>query len=522
MSASAVLGDAALLARASPLSSRAARGKKIKMPSRQRLAGRSRSLSRARSVLPRAAVANNVVRLTFELEGGNPNARVVGQHPALGAWNVDGGVKHGDVITIEAAAARSLEYKWHDGTRWENGENRKLVLPSTGDASSLMALAVRDAGVSFVEPPTVVRPPAPQQQQQQQQRQQHQQHNQQRPQHHQSQPQQRQPRKWEPSSAREAPRHLANTMDRSHSNGDGPPAWYSNAVVYAIQTLGFCDCEGPPSNFAPGDRLERLIDDGWLEHVARLGCTVLYLGPLMKTSNELGHGYDTADYFDVDPRLGSVATLRRVVDAAHFLGIRVILDGVFNHTGRDHFAAQDVYRNGRASQYWDWYYAREGPNGIELEGWEGHAGLPRLNHSNPGVREHLFEAGKFWLSERGVNIDGWRLDVAHEVPPEFWRDFARACLDVKPDCVLLGELMHGDYNAHVAPGVLHSGTNYQLSKALWSALNDANYWELAHSYERDASMYGNLTLLNFLGNHDQARSIHWFPYDRVGVVNADP
>jgi glycosidase len=123
-------------------------------------------------------------------------------------------------------------------------------------------------------------------------------------------------------------------------------------VVYSIQTLGFCDCEGPPSHFEYGERLARLIDDGWLDHVSRLGCTVLYLGPLMKTSEELGHGYDTADYFEVDPRLGTMATLRRVVEAAHALQIRVIVDGVFNHTGRDHFAARDVLQRGSQSQYW--------------------------------------------------------------------------------------------------------------------------------------------------------------------------
>ena len=284
-----------------------------------------------------------------------------------------------------------------------------------------------------------------------------------------------------------------------------PPEWYNEAVVYAIQTLGFCGCEGPPEGFSTGERLMKLVDEGWLDHVARLGATVLYLGPLMRTSRDLGHGYDTADYFEVDPRLGSVATLRRIVDAAHALGLRVILDGVFNHTGRDHFAARDVLERGRASPYWDWYYATEGPGGVELRGWEGHVGLPELNHDNPEVRRHLMDAGKFWLSAEGADIDGWRLDVAHEVSPDFWREFAAECRATKPDCALLGELMHGDYNTHVGPGLLDSGTNYQLSKALWSSLNDHNYWELAHSFERDGQMYGGLTMLNFLGNHDQCR-----------------
>ena len=128
----------------------------------------------------------------------------------------------------------------------------------------------------------------------------------------------------------------------------------------------------------------KLVDEGWLDHVARLGATVLYLGPLMRTSRDLGHGYDTADYFEVDPRLGSVATLRRIVDAAHALGLRVILDGVFNHTGRDHFAARDVLERGRASPYWDWYYATEGPGGVELRGWGGPRRPPRAQPRQPG------------------------------------------------------------------------------------------------------------------------------------------
>lgn len=144
---------------------------------------------------------------------------------------------------------------------------------------------------------------------------------------------------------------MSASSERRDADG-GLPQWYRDAVVYSIQTLGFCDCEGPPAQFTEGERLSRLIDDGWLEHVARLGCTVLYLGPLMKTSQDLGHGYDTADYFEVDPRLGNMSTLRRVVEAAHALHIRVIVDGVFNHTGRDHFAAKDVLQNGSKSQYW--------------------------------------------------------------------------------------------------------------------------------------------------------------------------
>ena len=451
----------------------------------------------------RSVVSCTAVHLKFELEG-HPEARVVGGHPALGGWNAAGGVKNGDIITI--ADASQIEYKWVDGETWEVRENRLLTLPALADPESSVALAVRDRAPvwSAPEPAAPARQdefagwsPAPTQQFREPERAAYQE------------PERAAYRQEPPREHQMAHTNAPSAAPRDPNAGryqEGrPPRWFTDSIVYAIQTLGFCGCDGPPEQFSQGERLNMLVEDGWLDHMARLGATVLYLGPLMRTSRDLGHGYYTADYFEVDPRLGSVATLRRVVDAAHALGIRVILDGVFNHTGRDHFAARDVLANGRNSRYWDWYYASEDGNGVHLKGWEGHVGLPELNHNNPEVRAHLKECGRFWLSPEGADIDGWRLDVAHEVAPDFWREFAAACNDAKPDCALLGELMHGDYNTHVGPGLLDSGTNYQLSKALWSSLNDHNYWELQHSFQRDEDMYGNLTMLNFLGNHYQCR-----------------
>ena len=435
--------------------------------------------SSRRSTASRVAVRCNAVHLKFELEG-HPDARVVGGHPALGAQNAAAGVKNGDIITIEGAS--EVEYKWVDGDTWEDRANRRLVLPSLADPESSVALAGARplGGVGTTPRPRPRRLPA-------------------------GFPRAR--LRLPAARPRGPPGGLpsASSAGSAAPRQDGrSPEWYNGPPVRHPDPR-LLRLRGPPEGFSTGERLMKLVDEGWLDHVARLGATVLYLGPPMRTSRDLGHGYDTADYFEVDPRLGSVATLRRIVDAAHALGLRVILDGVFNHTGRDHFAARDVLERGRASPYWDWYYATEGPGGVELRGWEGHVGLPELNHDNPEVRRHLMDAGKFWLSAEGADIDGWRLDVAHEVSPDFWREFAAECRATKPDCALLGELMHGDYNTHVGPGLLDSGTNYQLSKALWSSLNDHNYWELAHSFERDGQMYGGLTMLNFLGNHDQCR-----------------
>tara|TARA_B110000977_G_scaffold29882_3_gene38988 strand:+ start:311 stop:2269 length:1959 start_codon:yes stop_codon:yes gene_type:complete len=472
---------------------RAAAGAVALRAPRSTVAGGRKSSSTRRGV-----VRCTAVHLKFELEG-HPEARVVGGHPALGGWNAAGGVKNGDIITINDGQSSTIEYKWVDGDTWEVRENRSLTLPALADPDSSVALAVRDRSPVWTEQVAQRSnnssefagwSPAPTQQYQEPERTTYQE------------PVREQ---YTPPAQSFTPSQSADPSAGRYADGR-PPRWFTDSIVYAIQTLGFCGCEGPPGQFTEGERLNMLVEDGWLDHMARLGATVLYLGPLMRTSHDLGHGYDTADYFEVDPRLGSVATLRRVVDAAHALGIRVILDGVFNHTGLDHFAARDVRQNGRNSKYWDWYYAQEdGNGGATLKGWEGHVGLPELNHDNPEVRQHLMDCGRFWLSPDGADIDGWRLDVAHEVQPDFWRYFASACKETKNDCALLGELMHGDYNTHVGPGLLDSGTNYQLSKALWSSLNDHNYWELQHSFQRDEDMYGNLTMLNFLGNHDQCR-----------------
>eukprot|EP00237_Pycnococcus_provasolii_P012158 CAMPEP_0205951674 /NCGR_PEP_ID=MMETSP1459-20131121/3097_1 /ASSEMBLY_ACC=CAM_ASM_001120 /TAXON_ID=41880 /ORGANISM="Pycnococcus provasolii, Strain RCC931" /LENGTH=647 /DNA_ID=CAMNT_0053323401 /DNA_START=93 /DNA_END=2034 /DNA_ORIENTATION=+ len=454
---------------------------------------------RARHQRAYAAAHNssNSSQVMVVFETSSEDFAVVGDHPAIGKWKPQQGIKAGETCVFPSGAR--IEYKWiekcADDARWEHGENRVLTLPTTASDDVRLKLTVQDAAPAFEEPVQVAHEPsfnaaaaaaAPHQPTStaQQQTQQH---------------------YAPPAPAAHAPAAAAAAATNTPDDAGEVPGWYVGAVVYCVQTLGFCGVEGPPANFDAAPRLEMLINDGWLQHIASLGCTVLYLGPLMETSSELGHGYDTKDYFSVDPRLGSVDTLRRVVAAAHDAGLRVIVDGVFNHTGRDHFACRDVLENGRASQYWDWFYAHEGPHGVEIEGWEGHHGLPRLNHANPAVRQHLIDAGRFWLSAEGAGIDGWRLDVAHEVDPGFWREFASACRAERSDCLLLAELMHGDYNTHVGPGLLNSGINYQLSKALWSSLNDKNYFELAHSLDRDDSMYGHLVLTNFIGNHDTPR-----------------
>eukprot|EP00899_Mesostigma_viride_P021855 jgi/Mesvir1/29671/Mv21510-RA.1 len=287
------------------------------------------------------------------------------------------------------------------------------------------------------------------------------------------------------------------------------PDWFRRAVFYHVQSLGFFGVEtaeiaGMAVNDGRGPVVDKLSQiRAWYPHLEALGVTAIYFGPLFESGT---HGYDTADYFAIDRRLGDVPTFTSIVGELRARGIRVILDGVFNHTGTRFFAFQDVMRHGRQSRYADWFFLSDGTSrygNFKYQTWEGHQHMPKLNVNNQEVREYIFQVARYWLSE--VGVDGWRLDVASDIAPEFWAQFAPACKAVKSDCVLVGELIHGNYKLWVGSGRLDSCTNYQLSKAIWSSLNDANYFELAHSMQRDMDLYKGLVLFNFLGNHDVPR-----------------
>ncbi len=286
------------------------------------------------------------------------------------------------------------------------------------------------------------------------------------------------------------------------------PAWARESVFYHIYPLGFLDA--PPQNDPEAEPVPRLAElRKWYDHIAGLGANAIYFGPLFES---VRHGYDTTDYFQIDRRLGDVALFREIVGELHDRGFKVILDGVFNHTGREFFAFRDIRDHRQESQYVDWYRVDWNSDssyhdGFSYDTWEGHQGLPRLNLDNPDVRQYIFEVSRMWLGD--VGVDGWRLDVAYEISPDFWWEFRRESKSVNPDCLLLGELVHGDYRTWVAPDLLDSGTDYQLHKAFWSSLNDANLWELKYALERayhsELGVFKELTLLNFLGNHDVTR-----------------
>lgn len=295
------------------------------------------------------------------------------------------------------------------------------------------------------------------------------------------------------------------------------PEWFEEGLMYQIYPLGTPGAGGggffggvPATNdltSPPENKL--LLLRQWYSHLVKLGVSSIYFSPLFESET---HGYDTVDYFMIDRRVGDLESFRTIVEELHELGIKVILDGVFNHTGRHFFAFQEIIKAGANwadCPYKDWYFISDGNSTYDdpfaYRSWEGHEELPELNVENEDVREYLFKVAQFWLGD--VGVDGWRLDVAHEMPPAFWRDFRTACTQANPEHILLGEVIHGDYNVWVGPGkgLLHSGTNYQLSKALWSSLKEHNFWELDSAIQRDLMLYREMCLVNFLSNHDVAR-----------------
>src|SRR5574341_88564 len=289
---------------------------------------------------------------------------------------------------------------------------------------------------------------------------------------------------------------------------DWVPDWARRAVFYHIYPLGFLNASH--RNDGTGDPVPRLADlRRWYDHIAGLGVTAIYFGPIFESRS---HGYNTVDYFRVDRRLGDNALFGEILRELHGRGIRVILDGVFNHTGRGFFAFQDLIEKKRDSAYRDWYHVNWGADsrhhdGFAYQSWEGHEDLPKLNHANPDVRNYVFEVSRMWLGD--VGVDGWRLDVAHEIEPDFWWEFRRESKKVRPDAFLVGELINGDYRTWVAPDLLDSGTDYQLYHALTRSFNHSNFHDLRatldRAYHPEWGLYADLSLLTFLGNHDVTR-----------------
>lgn len=291
--------------------------------------------------------------------------------------------------------------------------------------------------------------------------------------------------------------------------------WAENSVFYQIVPIGLCGA--PRVNPAPPEdepdkhtvsRLGKLSD--WIPHLQKLNVNALYLSPVFLSDS---HGYDTRDYRRIDNRLGTNADFRAFVEQCHAAGIKVVIDAVFHHVGRNFWAFRDVRARKWDSPYRDWFLINFDGNsayndGFWYEGWEGHYSLVKLNLRNPAVADYLLDCVHFWVKEFG--IDGLRLDVAYSLEKDFLRRLRQEAQKIGVDFFLLGETLHGDYNQWVNADMLHSCTNYECYKGLYSALNSMNLFEIVHSLKRQFgpeywTLYKGKHLLCFVDNHDVGR-----------------
>ena len=283
--------------------------------------------------------------------------------------------------------------------------------------------------------------------------------------------------------------------------------WAYESVFYQIYPLGFCGA--PFENDGVLTTRIRKVEE-WIPHIKKIGANAIYFSPVFESDT---HGYNTRDFKRIDSRLGTNEDFAQVCDKLHAEGIRVVLDGVFNHVGRGFYQFQDVIRNRENSPYINWFHINLSGNsnyndGLWYEGWEGNYDLVKLNLRNPEVIDHILNSVRYWIEE--FKIDGLRLDVAYCLDHDFVRTLRNFCDGIKEDFLLLGEMLHGDYNMMVNDGMLHSCTNYECYKGLHSSFNSMNMFEINHSLLRQFgpeqwTLYKDKHLLSFVDNHDVSR-----------------
>jgi cyclomaltodextrinase len=287
-------------------------------------------------------------------------------------------------------------------------------------------------------------------------------------------------------------------------------SWTEHAIWWHVYPLGFLGAE--QSAGADEDvrhRLPTLVD--WLDYLVQLGANGLALGPVFASET---HGYDTVDHLRIDPRLGDDADLDALLAAAGERGVRVLLDGVFNHVGRSHARFVAALEHGPDSADGRWFRWDDGGQPI---GFEGHGALVTLNHDNPEVADHVADVMIHWL-DRGAA--GWRLDAAYAVPPEFWRRVLPRVRERHPDAWFLGEMIHGDYADYVERSGIDSVTQYELWKSVWSSLRDRNLFELEWTLRRHAELLPRFLPYTFVGNHDVTRIASTLPSDTLPAALA--
>ena len=283
--------------------------------------------------------------------------------------------------------------------------------------------------------------------------------------------------------------------------------WAYESVFYQIYPLGFCGA--PFENDGVQTHKIKKVEE-WIPHMKKLGINAIYFSPVFESDT---HGYNTRDYKKIDVRIGTNEDFKEVCQRLHENGIRVVLDGVFNHVGRGFYQFQDVLKNRENSPYLNWFHINLGGNsnyndGLWYEGWEGNYDLVKLNLQNGEVVHHILDAVQYWIQE--FDIDGLRLDVAYCLDENFVRTLRSFTTERKPDFFLLGEMLHGDYNRLMNDSMLHSVTNYECYKGLYSSFNSMNMFEINHSLLRQFgpenwTLYKGKHLLSFVDNHDVTR-----------------
>ena len=283
--------------------------------------------------------------------------------------------------------------------------------------------------------------------------------------------------------------------------------WAYESVFYQIYPLGFCGA--PFENDGVQTHKIKKVEE-WIPHMKKLGINAIYFSPVFESDT---HGYNTRDYKKIDVRIGTNQDFKEVCQRLHENGIRVVLDGVFNHVGRGFYQFQDVLKNRENSPYLNWFHINLGGNsnyndGLWYEGWEGNYDLVKLNLQNGEVVHHILDAVQYWIQE--FDIDGLRLDVAYCLDENFVRTLRSFTTEKKPDFFLLGEMLHGDYNRLMNDSMLHSVTNYECYKGLYSSFNSMNMFEINHSLLRQFgpenwTLYKGKHLLSFVDNHDVTR-----------------
>jgi glycosidase len=269
------------------------------------------------------------------------------------------------------------------------------------------------------------------------------------------------------------------------------PPWVSHAIWWQVYPLGFVG--GFPADQPPGSvehRLRRLV--AWFDHAIELGASGIALGPIFDSRT---HGYDTTDHYRIDPRLGDDTDFDYLVAEAHRRGLRILLDGVFNHVGVDFQRYREAPHDDVSA---GWFRGRPG----RFHTFEGHSELITLNHDNPEVIHYTVDVMSHWL---GRGADGWRLDAAYAVPQQFWASTVPRVRERHPGAWFVGELIHGDYAAVVDAAGFDSATQYELWKAIWSSLNDGNFFELDWALQRHNEFLSSFAPLTFIGNHDVTR-----------------